>query len=267
MSKRLLAAGTVVILAMGLAAAQEQKKENTMPDMDMSAHAKSDITASDMHDMPAMGNDGSAHAMHSMEHRHMDMGPHMKMTTLRDLKPGDQEKADQVLEAARSTAEKYKDYRAALADGYKIFLPNLSQKQYHFTNYWYGFEAGMRFNPEHPTSLLYEKTGDEYKLIGVMYTAPKNANWNELDKRIPLSIAQWHAHVNMCVPPREKRQEAWGVNPKFGLAGSISTKAECEAADGKFVPQIFGWMVHVYPFEQKPEDIWSVERQAPGHMD
>ena len=128
----------------------------------------------------------------------------MKMTTLRDLKPGDQEKADQVLEAARSSAEKYKDYRAAVADGYKIFLPNLPQKQYHFTNYWYGFEAGMRFNPEHPTSLLYEKTGDEYKLIGVMYTAPKNANWNELDKRIPLSIAQWHAHVNMCVPLKKR---------------------------------------------------------------
>ena len=74
MSKRLLAAGTVVILAMGLATAQEPKNENTMPDMDMSTHGKS-VTASDMHDMPAMGNDGSAHAMHSMEHRHMDMGP------------------------------------------------------------------------------------------------------------------------------------------------------------------------------------------------
>src|SRR5881394_896720 len=104
MSKRLLAAGTVVILAMGLATAQEQKNENTMPDMDMSTRGKSGGTASDMHDMPAMGNDGSAHAMHSIEHRHMDMGPHMKMTTLRDLKPGDQEKADQVLEAARSSA-------------------------------------------------------------------------------------------------------------------------------------------------------------------
>src|SRR5947209_11778204 len=78
MSKRLLAAGTVVILAMGLATAQEQKNENTMPDMDMSTHGKSAVTASDMHDMPAMGNDGSAHAMHSMEHRHMDMGPHMR---------------------------------------------------------------------------------------------------------------------------------------------------------------------------------------------
>jgi hypothetical protein len=25
-------------------------------------------------------------------------------------------------------------------------------------------------------------------------------------------------------------------------------------------------MVHVYPFEQKPEDVWSVERQH-NHMD
>src|SRR5438445_12118526 len=100
MSKRLLAAGTVVILAMGLAAAQEQKKENTMPDMDMSAHAKSDITASDMHDMPAMGNDGSAHAMHSMQHRHSDMSPHMKITTLRDLNPGDHKKAAKVIQHA-----------------------------------------------------------------------------------------------------------------------------------------------------------------------
>src|SRR5438876_3132197 len=141
MSKRLLAAGTVVILAMGLAAAQEQKKENTMPDMDMSAHAKSDITASDMHDMPAMGNDGSAHAMHSMEDRHMDMGPHMKMTALRPVRTGDQGKADQVVVAARRVAEKYKDYKVALADGFKIFFPNVPQKQYHFTNYQYAYQA------------------------------------------------------------------------------------------------------------------------------
>src|SRR3989442_9726251 len=193
MSKRLLAAGTVVILAMGLATAQEPKNENTMPDMDMSTHGKSAVTASDMHDMPAMGNDGSAHAMHSMEHRHMDMGPHMKMTTLRDLKPGDQEKADQVLEAARSTAEKYKDYRAALADGYKIFLPNLSQKQYHFTNYWYVFEAGICFHTEHPTSLLYEKNSDEDKLIHVCDTTAQNAYWNEIDNPTPLHNAQRQA--------------------------------------------------------------------------
>jgi hypothetical protein len=220
-----------------------------------------------MPDMAGMNNDGSAHAMLSMADRKMDMGPHMKMTTLRDLKPGDQEKADQVVTAARKAAEKYTDYKVALADGYRIFLPNVPQKQYHFTNYSYAFEAAIEFNPEHPTSLLYQKDGEEYKLIGVMYTAPKNANWNELDQRIPLSIAQWHAHINLCMPPADRKKEAWGPNAKFGLAGSITTRDACEAAGGKFMPQIFGWMVHVYPFEQKPEDIWSVERQAAGHMD
>jgi hypothetical protein len=217
--------------------------------------------------MPGMGNEGSAHAMHSMEGHHMDMGPHMKMTTPRDPKPGDQQRADQVAEAARKVAEKYTDYKVALADGFKIFMPNQPQKQYHFTNYWYAFEASRNFNPDHPTSLLYQKQGDDYKLIGVMYTAPKTATEDELDSRIPLSIAQWHAHVNLCVAPPEKRQEAWGPNPQFGLAGSIITKEQCDAAGGKFIPQIFGWMVHVYPLEQKPEDVWSAERQAQGHMD
>jgi hypothetical protein len=220
-----------------------------------------------MQEMPGMGNEGSAHAMHAMEGRRMDMGPHMKMTTLRDSKPGDQQKADQVLEAARMVGEKYRDYKAALADGYRIFLPNLPQKQYHFTNYWYGFEASQGFNPNHPTSLLYEKHGDGYQLIGVMYTAPKTFTWAQLDQRIPLSIAQWHAHVNLCVPPPDKKKEMWGPNPQFGLQGSITTKEACDAAGGRFVPQIFGWMVHVYPFEQKPEDVWSVERQAHSHID
>lgn len=218
-------------------------------------------------EMPGMSSDGSTHAMHSMEERHMDMGPHMKMTSPRELKPGDQEKADQIVQAARKTADKYENYKTAVADGYKIFLPDLPQKQYHFTNYWYAFQAGTQFNPEHPTSLLYEKHGEDYKLIGVMYTAPKYATEDQLNERIPLSIAQWHAHVNLCVPPADKKRDAWGPNAKFGLAGSIATKTECEAAGGKFISQIFGWMVHVYPFEQDQASIWSVERQAHGHMD
>jgi hypothetical protein len=244
------------------AAPLDTPKPEIKPEMKMPGMKTSDA---DMRDMVGMNDDGTAHAMRSMEDRQLGMGPHMKMTTLRDLRPGDQEKADQIAAAARKAAEKYLDYKVALDDGYKIFLPNLPQRQYHFTNYRYAFEAAVRFDPEHPTSLLYEKHGEDYKLIGVMYTAPKNANWNELDQRIPLSIAQWHAHINMCMPPPDRRNEAWGPKASFGLAGSIATKADCDAAGGKFMPQIFGWMVHVYPFEQKPEDVWSVERQA--HMD
>jgi hypothetical protein len=44
---------------------------------------------------------------------------------------------------------------------------------------------------------------------------------------------------------------------KFGLMGSITTKAACDQADGRFYPILFGWMVHVYPFEPTREKIWE----------
>ena len=43
----------------------------------------------------------------------------------------------------------------------------------------------------------------------------------------------------------------------LGLGGTISTAQACEAAGGRFFPQIFGWMVHVYPFESSPEKMWE----------
>jgi hypothetical protein len=229
--------------------------QQSMPGMDTSGH-----------DMPARADsDASAHAMHSME-GHMDMGPHMKMTALRPSKPGDAERAQQVAGEARKASEKYTDYHAALADGFEIFHPEVPQKMYHFTNYRYAREAFWQFNPEHPTSLLYEKHGDDYKLIGVMYTAPKRLTEDQLDERIPLSVAQWHEHVNFCappasMPPAEKKQKMLGPNAQFGLRGSITTQEACDAAGGTFHPIIFNWMVHVYPFEKDQSRIWSVERQ------
>jgi hypothetical protein len=245
--------------------AQDQKSSTpgSMSGMDMSAPAKSNMGGMQM---PGANNEGSAPAMQAMEGPHMDMGPHMKMTALRQPQPGDKEKAAQVVTVARQVAAKYQDYKVALADGFQIFMPNVPQKQYHFTNYSYAYEAHGYFNPEHPTSLLYEKNGDSYKLVGLMYTAPKDFTEDELNSRIPLSIAQWHAHVNLCLPPAYKRGDSIAPNPTFGLRGSIATKDACDAAGGRFIPQIFGWMVHVYPFEQKPEDVWSVERQH-NHMD
>jgi hypothetical protein len=237
------------------------RTEQNMPGMDMPAH-----DMSNMKDMSMGGTkddkdaDASMHAMHSME-GHMDMGAHMKMTALRPAKPGDAERARRVVEDARKASAKYIDYHAALADGYKIFHPEVPQKMYHFTNYQYAIEAAFNFNPEHPTSLLYEKHGDDYKLIGVMYTASKRLGEEQLDQRVPLSIAQWHEHVNFCAPPADRRTEMLAPHPRFGLKGSITTQEACDAAGGTFHPVIFNWMVHVYPFEKDQASIWSVERQ------
>lgn len=234
--------------------------QQSMPGMDMSGHDMSKMRTGDKDSDKDADPDASAHVMHSME-GHMDMGPHMKMTALRQPKPGDSARALQVAGEARKAAEKYLDYHTALNDGFKIFHPEVPQKIYHFTNYGYAFEAAMRFNPEHPTSLLYEKHGDDYKLVGVMYTAPKRFGEDDLDERVPLSVAQWHEHVNFCAPPADKRQEMLEKNPQFGLRGSIATQEACDAAGGKFHPVIFNWMVHIYPFEKTQAAIFSVERQ------
>jgi len=244
----------------GLPAASQQPTP-TMSDHDMSnMQMKGMFMGADKEGDKDADAEASTHVMNSME-GHMDMGPHMKMTALRQPKPGDAARAQQVAEAARKASEKYADYRTALADGFKIFHPELPQKMYHFTNYGYAMEAAFRFNPEHPTSLLYEKHGDDYKLIGVMYTAPKRFSEEQLDERIPLSVAQWHEHVNFCSAPAGRKWEALGAHPQFGLRGSITTQEACDAAGGTFHPVIFNWMVHVYPFEKDQANIWSVERQ------
>ncbi|HLX84229.1 MAG TPA: hypothetical protein VKR59_10040 [Terriglobales bacterium] len=252
----------ILLTTLCLAGALCFAQQNSSPDM-------KDMKGMNMpgHDMSQMGqdsgadSDAGAHAMHAMEGHHMEMGAHMKMTALRTQQPGDAEKAQKVVEAARGVMERYKDYHVALNDGFKIFLPNIPQKQYHFTNYRYGFEARASFNPDHPTSLLYEKNGDDYRLVGVMYTAPKSFTEDDLNQRIPLSIAQWHEHVNFCRAPEGHKMENFGPNAKFGLKGSITTQADCDAAGGQFLPIVFNWMVHLYPLEKDSAQVWSVERQ------
>jgi hypothetical protein len=204
---------------------------------------------------------GAADANEQMSHHHLDMGPHMKMTALRAATQADRDRAALTVAATREALDKYKDYKAALADGYKIFLPNVPSKMKHFTNNSYAMENAWEFNPAHPTSLLYEVNGSSYRLIGAMYTAPKRLTEEDLDKRVPLSVAQWHAHVNFCWPPRDKRQEMFKNDSQFGMMGSISTQEACEAAGGKFIPQVFGWMLHVYPYEATLEKQFSMEPQ------
>jgi len=190
-----------------------------------------------------------------------EMDAHMAMTKLRPAQPGDQERADAIVAAARKAAEPYLDYRKALADGYTIFAPDVPQHVYHFTRDDYGIAAARHFDPDKPTSLLYERTAVDgkpgYRLVGVMYTDRFAAPEEELNRRIPLSIAQWHLHTDLCLPPRGERLDMAAPDEKFGLRGSITTEAACQAAGGRFQSHLFGWMVHVYPFETDPAKIWS----------
>src|SRR5215510_7015593 len=58
---------------------------------------------------------------------HEHMGAHMHMSELRTAQPGDSAKAQHVVNEARPALEHYRDYKVALDDGYRIFLPNVPQ--------------------------------------------------------------------------------------------------------------------------------------------
>jgi hypothetical protein len=176
---------------------------------------------------------------------------------MRPGSPEDIPRANEVVAQLRAGLEKYKDYHVALNEGYKIFLPNLPQPEYHFTNYFRGFLEAFAFDPSRPTSLLYKKTPDGFELVGAMYTMPKRASEEQLNARIPLSVAMWHLHTNLCMPPKGQqfRNTDWA---KFGLKGSIATQEACDTAGGRFQPVIFGWMVHVYPYEDSLDKIFAM---------
>jgi hypothetical protein len=220
--------------------AQSPAMDSSMPGMDMDA---------------AKANE--AHAVHDMTPGHHDAhNLHMHMTAMRPQTPEDAARANEVIAQLRTGIEKYKDYHVALSDGYRIFLPNLPQPEYHFTNYKNGFLEAFTFDPSRPTSLLYKKVPGGFALVGAMYTMPKRATEDQLNARIPLSVAMWHLHTNLCMPQKDQLRGAdW---TKFGLRGTIATEVACEAAGGRFHPVIFGWMVHVYPYEDSPDKIFAM---------
>jgi hypothetical protein len=230
-----------------------QESAAPAPDLDRGGMASTD--ASDEHASEKA-------AAHDMTSGHADAhSRHMTMTPMREPGPEDVERAKEVAAELRAGIEKYRDYHVALNDGFKIFLPNIPQPEYHFTNYRNGFLEALTFDPTRPTSLLYRKTASGYELVGAMYTMPKRATEEQLNSRVPLSVAMWHLHTNLCMPPRAQLRNAdWS---KFGLKGSIATQDACDAAGGRFRPSIFGWMVHVYPYEDSLDKIFAMHH----HMD
>jgi hypothetical protein len=194
---------------------------------------------------------------------------HMEMTPERRSTAADSSRAAGVAALLREALKPYADTTGAIADGYKLFLPQVkNQKVYHFTNNWNAVKEAFRFDPAKPTSLLYRKDADgHFVLIGAMYTAPKRFGPDKLDSRVPLSVARWHKHVNWCVPRKDdaqrwlERKEGHAV---FGPESPIASRSACDAVRGVFHETVFGWMLHANVLAgDDPKAIWGDEHA--GH--
>lgn len=191
------------------------------------------------------------------------MQAHMLMSPRRSPTDADRARANAVVRELRTAIEKYRDVKNAESDGFRMFAPQIrNQRVYHFTKGLYALQNQFRFNPSKPTSLLYKRDANgKLLLIGAMYTASRRASMDDLDRRVPLSIAQWHRHVNWCFPVGDRARwlETKNGRPVFGPLG-VSTREECREAGGRFRESLFGWMVHANVFAgDDPAVIWGDE--------
>jgi hypothetical protein len=182
----------------------------------------------------------------------MKMGNHMQMSLPGTPQPGDEQRAREIVAIAREVLVRYADVNVALHDGYKPFHPTgRIGEEVHYTNYRFARREQQRVDYRQPGSILYRRTPEGMRAVGVMYTAPRDATPKDLNAVAPLSIATWHRHVDFCAGPRTlPLSKQFGPGAQFGPQGSIQTEDACTAAHGLWIPVVFGWMTHVYPDEE-----------------
>lgn len=191
-----------------------------------------------------------------------DTAGHMKMADRRVATGADSARAADVVKMVRATLTQYKDVSAAERDGYVKFLPWLDEQSiYHYNSSANATIAATRFDASKPTSLLYRKdVSGTLVLSGAMYTAPASASLDELDARLPLGVAYWHAHVNFCGLRPTTPGPVKADSAMLARSLAIDTQETCTQAGGMYLPQLFGWMAHVNAFDgDAPAVIWGSE--------
>jgi hypothetical protein len=200
----------------------------------------------------------------------MKMGNHMQMSLKADAQPGDEQRAQGIVAAAKRAVAHYADVNTALHDGYKPFHPTGRMgEEVHYTNYRNARLEQRNVNFDRPGSILYKRTPEGMEAVGVMYTAPQNSTSEQLNAIAPLSVATWHRHVDFCAGPRSLPfTDQFGPRAQFGPQGSIHTEGACNEAQGLWIPVVFGWMTHVYPNAKEANAVWAgMEMQMGANTD
>jgi hypothetical protein len=207
-----------------------------------------------------------------------DTSAHMRMGPTRAATAADSARGAAIVLAARAGLSQYADVKVAERDGYYRNNPSVEdQPIYHYNRLdrlqTINAAKQVAFDPTKPVSLLYKKDDrGQLRLIGAMYATGESAAPEDLDALLPISMAQWHEHVNLCYPGgalvryASKKVDA-GTVFVSKLFFSITSAKECETAGGRFVPVELGWMAHVYMFagSDDPNVIWGADDV--GNMD
>ncbi len=228
-------------------------------------HRGGGVATADDQDMAAPEQHPDEHAAEAADHDMAGMVAedlHMRLTPLRPPVAGDSGRAAEILTVMRRELVKYRDIRVAQGDGFRNYIPAGAAPIQHYTKLRWAFQSRNRLDPSRPTSLLYQKAPDgALTLVGAMFTAPPQTSDDELNARLPLSVARRHQPINWCLPggTLAEARRRWGETkdgqPVFGPKSPIATQEACDAVGGRFRPRLFGWMVHVMAFAEG--DPWN----------
>ena len=163
---------------------------------------------------------------------------HMSFTALRSGTAADTARALAVVHTLRAAIARYPTLATAESAGYRSRLPEAMQRRRPLLHVGRpGPRAGTgEFDPTSPQALLYRRDASgEFVLSGAMFVAPEGATEDDLDASIPLSVARWHRHFDVCRGPKGE------LKPRYRRARTASA---CESMGGRFRSES-RYMVHV----------------------
>jgi hypothetical protein len=138
----------------------------------------------------------------------------------------------------RTALAQFPTLAAAESAGYRSRLPGTMQQRRRMLHVARprSRPGTTEFDAAAPQALLYRRDeSGRFQLAGAMFVAPEGATEADLDARIPLSVARWHQHLDVCRGPNGE------MKPRYLRA---TTASACEAAGGRFRSES-RYMVHV----------------------
>jgi hypothetical protein len=164
---------------------------------------------------------------------------HMSLTPTRPGTAADTARATRVVHELQTAIAPYETLDAANAAGFRALRDSGTVKDgklLHVGKRMRRAGGQAAFDPKTPQALLYRRAPDGgMRLAGAMYVAPLSATPEDLDAMIPLSVAHWHRHVNVCASADRK---------SFKPFPKVTTPEGCEAVGGRFRAES-RYMIHV----------------------
>ena len=158
------------------------------------------------------------------------------------LAPGDLAALVSQLDSVRESTERYRDFEAAIADGFFQTTDEVPNMGAHFINL--GRSLDGEFDPTEPEILLYVRDESKrWELVGTSFILSTEQVGSDHPDAFAGPLDNWHIHYSVCTGATVTSRSA--------------TREECRAQGGIWAPTL-GWMIHAWVWVDNPLGVFSM---------